>query len=166
MIVVCALSSLASVQRQYAPSHVVSLLSPGQVSDDTIAPGTQTLTARFHDIAEPLPPLIAASKTEIERLLTFASGWNAQHPMLIHCWAGISRSGAAAYIVACAKKPGCEDEVARTLRSRAPFATPNPLIVALADGILERDGRMIAAINGIGRGVDAAEGTPYELPID
>jgi predicted protein tyrosine phosphatase len=166
MIVVCALSSLASVQRQYAPSHVVSLLSPGQACDDTIAPGAQMLTARFHDIAEPLPPLIGASKTEIERLLTFAGGWAAERPMLIHCWAGISRSGAAAYIVACAKKHGCEEQIARTLRSRAPFATPNPLMVALADGILERDGRMIAAIDQIGRGVDAAEGTPYELPID
>ncbi|HRD14749.1 MAG TPA: hypothetical protein PLI79_23150 [Mycobacterium sp.] len=45
-------------------------------------------------------------------------------------------------------------------------ATPNPRIVAIADGMLGRDGRMVRAIHAIGRGEDAYEGTPFALSID
>lgn len=79
--------------------------------------------------------------------------------MLIHCFAGISRSTAAAYILACHfGAPGQEDSIANTLRRASPAATPNNLMVALADDLLNRDGRMIAAIRSIGRGADAFEG--------
>ena len=37
----------------------------------------------------------------IDGLLDFGRDWNAEAPMLIHCWAGISRSMAAAYILLC-----------------------------------------------------------------
>ena len=43
--------------------------------------------------------------------------------------------------------------------------TPNRLMVALADDLLQRSGRMIKAIDGIGRGAEAAEGEPYQLPL-
>jgi predicted protein tyrosine phosphatase len=36
----------------------------------------------------------------------------------------------------------------------------------VADTLLGRNGRMIAAIKGIGRGADAFEGTPFALEID
>jgi predicted protein tyrosine phosphatase len=39
-------------------------------------------------------------------------------------------------------------------------------LIAVADALLERDGRMIEAIHSIGRGADAFEGTPFELKID
>jgi predicted protein tyrosine phosphatase len=38
--------------------------------------------------------------------------------------------------------------------------------VALADDILQRDGRMIAAIREIGRGELAFEGEPFALAIE
>jgi predicted protein tyrosine phosphatase len=49
--------------------------------------------------------------------------------------------------------------LAAQLRTLCPEATPNALMVALADTILRRDGAMSRAIAGIGRGVDAFEGT-------
>jgi predicted protein tyrosine phosphatase len=85
--------------------------------------------------------------------------------MLIHCWAGISRSSAAAYMIACDRNPGHEDAIADELRRRAPSVTPNRLMVAIADGLLARGGRMNEAIARIGRGADAFEGAPYSLPL-
>jgi hypothetical protein len=38
-------------------------------------------------------------------------------------------------------------------------------MVRLADDLLERCGRMVDAIDGIGRGAEAREGEPYALPL-
>jgi hypothetical protein len=38
-------------------------------------------------------------------------------------------------------------------------------MVKLADDILNRHGRMSTAIARIGRGAEAAEGEPYQLPL-
>ena len=68
----------------------------------------------------------------VEELLAFGGTWNADAPMLVHCWAGISRSMAAAYILLC----DCSGPASRR-RSRsacaplAPHAFPNPLLVSL-----------------------------------
>ena len=87
--------------------------------------------------------------------------------MVIHCWAGISRSTASAYIAASVLNPELDEvHLATRLRAASPSATPNPRLIALADTILDRKGRMMAAIADIGRGADAFEGTPFELVYD
>ena len=165
MIHVCPLSALGDIQQQRRPLHLVSLLSPGHDLDVELAADIKVLTLRFHDIAVATPDLIAPDRMAIERLIGFSRDWRPDTPMLIHCFAGISRSSAAAFIMACEKKPGHEYNIARELRQRAPFATPNRLMVAIADDVLGRGGRMVDAIAAIGRGADAFEGTPYELPV-
>lgn len=85
--------------------------------------------------------------------------------MLIHCWAGISRSSAAAYVIACDRNPGFEHDIADELRRRAPSVTPNRLMIQLADDLFGRHGRMVAAIARIGRGAEAFEGETYRLPL-
>ena len=59
-----------------------------------------------------------------------------------------------------------EEQIATELRAAAPSATPNARLVAIADDILGRDGRMRGAIERIGRGADAFEGTPFSLRLD
>ena len=82
--------------------------------------------------------------------LAFARRWDRAAPLLIHCWAGISRSTAAAYIAACAFAPERDEaELAARLRKASPSATPNARLVAIADAMLGRDGRMRDAIAGI-----------------
>ena len=54
----------------------------------------------------------------------------------------------------------------RRARDRCWSATPNRRLVALADEVLGRNGRMVAAVEAIGRGAEAFEGTPFELRID
>jgi predicted protein tyrosine phosphatase len=67
----------------------------------------------------------------------------------------------------CVARPGRnEREIAARLRTASSFATPNRRLVALADQLLGRDGRMIAAIAEIGRGELAFEGVPFMLAIE
>ena len=47
----------------------------------------------------------------------------------------------------------------------APFVHNGVLMVALADDLLDRRGRMIASVEALGRGVFAAEGAPFDLAI-
>ncbi len=72
--------------------------------------------------------------------------------VLFHCIAGISRSTAAALIALTLDADGREQEAARQLRLAAPHAHPNRRIIALADEILRRDGRLIAAREAMGPG--------------
>jgi len=166
MIVVSPLHHLDALVARHRPSHVLSLLSPGHAAGAAREPPFERhLQLFFHDIAEARDGLIAPDAASIDEILAFSRDWGCASPMLVHCWAGISRSSAAAFMIACARNPGCEDQIADELRRRAPFATPNPLMVALADDLLRRSRRMIAAIERIGRGAEAFEGAPYEMPV-
>src|SRR3954447_7601878 len=143
MIVVSPLEHLNATAVQHQPSHVLTLLSPGHESlARPKTPSEYHLELRFHDITEAKPDLIAPNIDHIGAILDFAQGWDTARPLLVHCWAGISRSSAAAYLIACARNPGHEDDIALELRRRAPFATPNARMVELADDALQRSGRM------------------------
>ncbi len=73
---------------------------------------------------------------------------------------------AAAFTILCDRLgPGHELAIAQEMRNRAPHADPNRLIVRLADEMLGREGRMIEAVELIGRGVLVTEGVPVELPL-
>jgi predicted protein tyrosine phosphatase len=94
------------------------------------------------------------------------TGWDRAAPLVVHCYAGISRSSAAAYTTACALNPNRDEaEIAKALRRASAIATPNIRIVELADAALGRKGRMVRAIEGIGLGQSALEGIPYRLDL-
>jgi predicted protein tyrosine phosphatase len=78
----------------------------------------------------------------------------------------VSRSTASAFIAACALNPKRDEhEIAQALRAASPTATPNARFVALADDRLQRNGRMSAAIQSIGRGADCFEAEPFTLEL-
>lgn len=161
-------SRFSEVWEASQATHLVTMLSPGAVATapDALA-AENRLHLIFHDIAEPRDGYLAPSAEQIAQFLRFGLEMNAGQTMLIHCYAGISRSTAAAYILACARLPDRgEAELAELLRQLSPSATPNPLMVALADAALGREGRMVAAIRAIGRGSEAFEGTPFCLDLD
>jgi len=119
----------------------------------------------FNDITEPMEGMVPPAEAHVRELLDFISCWDRNAPIVVHCWAGISRSTAAAYITLCALNPDKhENDLALALRRASRSATPNARLVALADDILGRDGRMVAAIESIGRGEMAFEGEPFALP--
>ena len=163
LLIVSPVHHVTGLAARRNPSHVISLELPAQEAADT--PFENHRRFSFNDITEPRPGLVAPSAAMIGALLDFGRGWDGARPLLVHCWAGISRSCAAAFVLACDRNPGRERAIAAELRSRAPFATPNRLMVRLADDLLARDGRMVAAIDAIGRGAEAPHGAPFDLPV-
>lgn len=167
MIHVTPLSRLEETLRLSGASHLLTLLSEGAVFSRPDGFGAdRCLHLTMHDITEAREGYTAPSVEHVEALLAFASRWDRAAPLLVHCHAGISRSTAAAYAIAAMLQPGRpEKELALDLRRLSPMATPNPLIVAHADRLLGRRGRMIEAIRAIGRGADAFEGVPFVLDL-
>jgi predicted protein tyrosine phosphatase len=147
------------------PPWTVRIASP-EGDEPEIALSTRRLDLRFHDVTAPRTELRPPSREAVRALLAFAASWPEEADVVISCFAGVSRSPAAAFVVACAMSaPGLEAQLARALRDAAPSATPNALIVAEADRLLGRDGRMIAANAEIGRGRDAFQGEGFTVEI-
>ena len=165
-IVVCPLSRLAATLEESRAGSIVTLLARGFGATLPPLGSVRHLTIDISDITVPQDGHVLAAETHMERLLGFVAAWDRRSPLLIHCHAGVSRSTAAAYAAFCALNPGLgENEVALRLRAASPTATPNPRLIALADAALGRSGRMIAAIQGIGRGEDCFEGAVFRLDL-
>jgi predicted protein tyrosine phosphatase len=129
-------------------------------------PAETHLRLAINDVADPAFGETPPEARHVEQLLTFGRGWGGEAPILVHCWAGVSRSTAAAYILFCDRLgPGREDEIAKAIRFRAPHAWPNRLLVQLADEALGREGRMVHAVEALGRGRIVAQGECVELPL-
>jgi predicted protein tyrosine phosphatase len=119
------------------------------------------------DISTPMDGYIIPADEHVTRLIEFVRGWDRAKPMVVHCFAGISRSTAGAYVAACALNPRRDEmAIARELRRLSATATPNMRIVTLADRMLGRGGRMVAAVDSIGRGEMAYEGVPFRLDLE
>lgn len=160
------LSAVPECIRLYAPSHLITLLGEAYMI------GTPTGIAEDRHLRLTMSDVVdssvdeAPSEKHVLDLLTFARQWTADAPMLVHCWAGVSRSMAATFAILCDRLgPDREFQIARAMRLRAPHADPNRLFVRFADKVLGRSGRMIDAIDAIGRGALTAEGHLVEIPL-
>jgi predicted protein tyrosine phosphatase len=161
-IYVCPLSKVHEVVAVSGAGALVSLLSPGHpmTCPEAISP-ERHLALGLSDIVAPLDGHVLAQQSQVESLLAFFHTWDRARPLVIHCYAGVSRSTAAGYIALCALTPKPEIEIARELRRLSPSATPNRHLVSLADTLLSREGRMTAAVKAIGRGRDCFEGEVF-----
>lgn len=167
MIYVCSITKVEETVVSSGAGRLVTLLNEG-----TPFERPQAITAANHlflsmnDIIEDMEGLVAPGQDHVETLLGFVRDWDRRAPLVINCFAGVSRSTASAYIAAAALAPERDEaELAQTLRRLSPSATPNARLVRHADALLGRNGRMVAAIEAIGRGAYAFEGTPFKLPI-
>ncbi|MCC6914949.1 MAG: protein tyrosine phosphatase [Rhodospirillaceae bacterium] len=166
-LIVSPLRHVVDLIARRRPSHVLTLLAPEAIPPEcTGIPPERRLALGFNDITVPTAGYIAPDARVVQAIIDFGRAWDCRAPMLVHCAAGISRSTAAAYIIASAYQgAGGEGDLAKRLRTLAPSATPNILMVSLADEILGRSGNMTAAIQAIGRGADAFEGLPFDLEL-
>ncbi|MEP9351030.1 tyrosine phosphatase family protein [Xanthobacter sp. KR7-225] len=167
MIHVCSLSRLQETVERCGARHVITLMNGGTVlTRPCNVDPTNHLFLGINDIAEEIEGLIAPDESHMLELFDFVAAWPREAPLVIHCYAGISRSTAAAYATLCALMPERDEmDLAMRLREASATATPNARIVSLADQALRRDGRMVAAIAAIGRGKDAFEGEPFSLAV-
>ncbi|MER9255293.1 tyrosine phosphatase family protein [Mesorhizobium sp. M0598] len=167
MIHVCSLAKIEETVARTGAERLLSLLAAGT---EVVRPASITrenhLHLVMHDIAVAQEGMTMPGEEHVLNLLDFARQWDRSRPLVVHCYAGISRSTASAYIIAAALAPKRDEaELAETLRRLSPTATPNPRLIAIADALLERNGRMSRAIEAIGRGAEAFEGTPFALKI-
>jgi predicted protein tyrosine phosphatase len=167
MIHVCSLARLHETVTTTGARYVVSLLSreANLLRPAAIAPENH-LWLQLHDISAPLDGYIAPQAEHVEQLIAFVRRWPRETPLVMHCYAGVSRSSAAAFVSVCALSPESDERaIAIALRRASPTATPNIRIVALADHLLARGGRMVKAIEAIGPGTVVAEARPFLLNL-
>jgi predicted protein tyrosine phosphatase len=168
MIHVCSLARLHETVEETGALHVVTLLKQtDRVERPSSVAEANHLILGMDDIAVPMDGYIIPAEEHVTRLIEFVRGWDRARPLVVHCFAGISRSTAGAYVAACALNPRRDEwAIARELRRASATASPNIRIVSLADRMLGRDGRMVAAIESIGRGEMAYEADPFRLDLE
>lgn len=164
---VCPLSKLPQTASASGARSLVSLIDAGTpVSRPAAIAAEEHLALNFSDITVEIFGHTLPNESHVEKLLAFVRRWDQKAPMLIHCFAGVSRSTAAAFVAACALVPHRDEtEIAWAVRKYSPTAMPNARLVAIADKMLERKGRMMEAIARIGRGAECAEALPFALKL-
>lgn len=165
MIYVCSLDDMPEIVRDVRPEYLVSVVesdwqppTPSEISPE------RHLRLEIHDIGQPLSGYIVPEEHHIATLIDFLSACDPDSSVLLHCFAGISRSPAAALIALVLDAEGQETEAAQMLRRAAPHAYPNRRMIELADELLGRNGRLMAALDAMGPGEFSQFGPLVELP--
>ena len=168
MIHVCSLAALPEIVRTTGASHVLTVMgNVDQVQRPVSILEANHLKVSVDDITEPMEGYVAPSELHVGQVLNFVRGWDRKAPMVIHCYAGVSRSTASAFAAACMLNPHRDEmEIAKKLRAASPIASPNRLIVSLADKALGRDGRMVRALDSIGPATMMVEGKPFLVELE
>jgi predicted protein tyrosine phosphatase len=166
-IIVTPLSRLIEISESHKAERVLTLINAAtKVERPGNIPESKHLFLGFNDIVEPQEGLVPPAESHVQEILRFANEWDQSSPMIVHCYAGVSRSTAGAYMSVLHLNPELDEmALAQELRRRSPSATPNIRLIGFADDILGRKGRMVDAIKSIGRGADCFENVPFILPL-
>ena len=169
-IYVSPLSRLPAMIELVSPSHIITLLSPERMIDEIS--GVNHYRVGIHDyhggmvhgrtiIGEPTIPNIK----HVEGIIQYLEQWNRNGNILIHCWAGISRSTATALIALLLHKKISEMDAALAIRNSSAAAAPNPLLIQFADEVLGKQGRLIKAVSEMSKAYPANENDPFCLNL-
>jgi len=153
LLTICGLEELGHHSSR-GVTHVLSILDPEWPDPEDFRswdPHHRT-TVSFHDSIEPTPGQILPGRDHVERILAFGRDLDTgaetgDAHLLVHCHMGVSRSTAAvAMLIAQSHADADEDAIFARLAEVRPQAWPNSLMIAFADKILGRDGRLTAAL--------------------
>jgi predicted protein tyrosine phosphatase len=167
-IIVCPLASIAETAVRNGAKEMVSLIAEKQ---DFHRPGVilanRHLKLAMNDIGfAGTGGLIAPSEAHVAELIEFVGGWDQSAPLIVHCWMGVSRSPAAAALTILALDPDQDDfALAHRLRKVAPHATPNTRLIEIGDRMLQRGGRLVAAMKSIGRGAETDGKASFSIAL-
>ena len=152
LIAVCGIHEIDAFQSDLEPTHAVSLLDPDESWPRVDGVNAENhLTLPVHDISQPMPGFTHPQKAHIRALIDFGERMRPtiesdEARVLVHCFAGVSRSAAAAFALTCQLTNLTEIEALRSIQDHRPQMWPNELIVTLSDKLLGRRGRMVAAL--------------------
>jgi predicted protein tyrosine phosphatase len=167
MIHVCSLADLHPTVKATGASHVLTVMAnvAQVVRPETILDANH-LRVQMDDITAHADGFVAPNDAHIVQVLDFVRGWDRSAPLVVHCYAGISRSTASAFAAACMLNPDRDErDIAQKIRAASAIAAPNRLIVTLADKALGRDGRMVRALDEMGPGSMTVVGKPFRIDI-
>lgn len=147
-ITICRKSEVYQVCKDQNITHIISTLDPGdRITAPHYIDGHLLLT--FDDIEfkgdkfSPMPEHVA-------EILEWSSQLKDEDRLLVHCWAGVSRSTALALAI-WIQHHGKDYEAAKKwLMEARPIACPNRLIAEYADQILGCDGELLRIAEEIG----------------
>ncbi len=168
MLHVCSLADLPSTVRVTGARYVLTVMgNVDKAERPPQVPAPNHLKVAMDDITETTEGFVAPTAAHVARVLDFVRVWSRDAPMVIHCYAGISRSTASAFAAACLLNPHRDEvTIARQIRLASPSALPNRLIVSLADAALGRNGRMLKALDVMGPGDMTVAGRPFRVEIE
>ena len=90
---VCSLALIGETVDKTGARSLVTLLSPGTaVERPTAIHPERHLYLALSDIVEPMEGQVLAEPAHLDELLAFVRAWDRASPLLIHCFAGVSRS--------------------------------------------------------------------------
>src|SRR5690606_4208647 len=135
MIHVCSLARLHATISETGARHIVTLLRlTDRVQRPAHIAAENHLVLNVDDICTPMDGYTCPADEHVARLIKFVGAWDRAAPLVVHCFAGISRSTAGAFVAACALNPRRKErDIARAIRQASPTAQPNARIVAIAD---------------------------------
>jgi predicted protein tyrosine phosphatase len=127
--------------------EITYLLSIGDVQDD-LPLGYDNVNSKLRLLVADVVTEFGATEKDIQQIITLARELRSTTGrVVIHCEAGVSRSSAAALIMySCWLGPGSEREAMTRVLAQRPIAVPNRRMVELADKLLDRKGRLVAAL--------------------
>ena len=94
----------------------------------------QTFYSNILEISRSIPLDVLIEK--------FTVNWNVSEDIVIHCWCGVSRSMATATYLMCKKNIKDIDNNIKYIRSIAPHANPNKLLIKLFEKKLNIEGEI------------------------
>lgn len=161
------LGSVLEAIEAHKIKRLVSIINKDTMIDTPpVLQDHQHLKLAMNDISSPRDGLVLPNEAHVERLIQFVDEWDMSGSMLVHCWAGVSRSTAGVFISLCRLNEEADEKaIALALREASPTATPNIRLVSLADDLMGRQGRMVDAVTLIGQGEMTFEGTVFSLPV-
>src|SRR3979411_277734 len=168
MIHVCSLAALPDTVKATGASHVLTVMANvDQVQrPESVLPANH-LKVSMDDITEQMDGFVAPSDQHIEQVLSFVRGWDRSAPLVVHCYAGISRSTASAFAAVCMLNPQRDEiSIARQIRAASPIPPPHRVRARSADKALGREGRMLRALDEMGPGNMMIEGRPFRVDLD
>src|SRR6202035_1606134 len=93
MIHVCSLARLHETVEDTGARHVVSLIGDEARIERPIGIVPENhLWLKLHDISMPLDGYIIPEEAHVADLIDFVQRWDRRAPLVVHCFAGISRS--------------------------------------------------------------------------
>lgn len=140
-LAICGLADIAGTAKTVGATHMISLLEPGPAIKRPRGIHRENHLHLSMTDTKSEASLHAPTLESVRAALEFGRDLHDGSSLLVHCLAGVSRSGAIGFaLIAQEWGPDHIDDAVDFLREIRPEAAPNPFILRIADEILGFDG--------------------------